>query len=458
MGFFSRRQRASQGAAAKTEKSVSQVLIPPTDRGWYTIFESFAGAFQQDVKVNLNAVLAYQAVFACITLIASDIAKLRVRLVEETAGIWNEVKIGKFAVLAKPNPWQNRIQFFENWITSKLSRGNTYVLKKRNSKGVVEALYILCPDLVQVLISESGDVFYRLGIDYLSDIDDQVIVPASEIIHDRFNCLFHPLVGLSPIFACGLAATKGLNIEQNSTKLFGNMSRPSGILTGPGAISNETAARLKTDWEKNYGGANIGRVAVLGDDLKFIPLAMNAVDSEMIEQLQLSAETVCSTFHVPKYKVVGDPPSYDNIESLEQQYFSQCLQILIESIELCLEEGLEIPDGQGAEMDLDGLLRMDTATQIETLSTAVKGTLMAPNEGRRKINLPPLTGGDTAYLQMQNYSLEALAKRDAKDDPFAGAKSGPDPQAANPASPEEDVTGKMLVYLHKKSPEGLVFR
>src|SRR5581483_4303912 len=242
MRFFSRRQKAQQGPPAKTEKSVSQILIPPTDRGWYTIFESFAGAFQQDVKVNLNAVLSYHAVFACITLIASDISKLRVRLVQETSGIWNEVKFGKFAVLAKPNSWQNRIQFFENWIISKLSRGNTYVLKKRNSKGAVEALYILCPDLVQVLISESGDVFYRLAIDYLSDIDDQVIVPASEIIHDRFNCLFHPLVGLSPIFACGLAATKGLNIEQNNTKLFGNMSRPSGILTGPGAISNETAA------------------------------------------------------------------------------------------------------------------------------------------------------------------------------------------------------------------------
>jgi phage portal protein BeeE len=31
-----------------------------------------------------------------------------------------------------------------------------------------------------------------------------VIVPAREIIHDRFNCLFHPLVGISPLYAAAL--------------------------------------------------------------------------------------------------------------------------------------------------------------------------------------------------------------------------------------------------------------
>ncbi|WP_416380911.1 hypothetical protein, partial [Klebsiella pneumoniae] len=34
-------------------------------------------------------------------------------------------------------------------------------------------------------------------------------VPAREVIHDRFNCLFHPLIGLSPIYAAGLAAMQG---------------------------------------------------------------------------------------------------------------------------------------------------------------------------------------------------------------------------------------------------------
>jgi phage portal protein BeeE len=31
-------------------------------------------------------------------------------------------------------------------------------------------------------------------------------VPASEIIHDTYITPFHPLIGLSPIYACGLSA------------------------------------------------------------------------------------------------------------------------------------------------------------------------------------------------------------------------------------------------------------
>src|SRR5690606_21451923 len=60
--------------------------------GWWPLVrESFAGAWQQNVEVNQQAVLAYHAVFACMTLIASDIAKLRVKLVaQDSDGIWTE--------------------------------------------------------------------------------------------------------------------------------------------------------------------------------------------------------------------------------------------------------------------------------------------------------------------------------------------------------------------------------
>ena len=97
---------------------------------------------------------------------------------------------------------------------------------------------------------------------------------------------------------------------------------------------------------------------------------------------------------------------------------------------------------------------MDTATQIETLGEAISNAVMGPNEARRKVNLPAVAGGETPYLQQQNYSLAALAKRDARDDPFA-VKA---PPAPSKAPGEEDVTAKMLVLLNKRSPEGLVLQ
>ncbi|HEF1030814.1 TPA: phage portal protein, partial [Escherichia coli] len=153
---------------------------------------------------------------------------------------------------------------------------------------------------------------------------------------------------------------------------------------------------------------------------KYNPTTFSPVDAQTVEQLKMTAEIVCSVFRVPAYKIgVGQPPSSDNVEALEQQYYSQCLQTLIESIELLLDEALETGENESTEFDVTTLLRMDSERRMKTLGDAVKNTLLTPNEARKRENLPPLAGGDALYLQQQNYSLEALSRRDAREDPFA---------------------------------------
>lgn len=399
-----------------------------SSRGWFPLIrEPFAGAWQHNVEIRFDSVLSNYADFACRTLIASDISKLPLNLVElDQDGIWNVVKNPAYSpVLRKPNHYQNRMQFLESWVLSKLQMGNTYVLKVRDQRNVVTQLYVLDPRRVMPLVSQTGDVFYELHQDDLSGIASQVVVPASEIIHDRFNCMFHPLVGVSPIFASGLAATQGNAIQRNSTHFFLNGSQPGGILVAPGAIDDATAKRLKEHWEENYSGNNQGKVAVLGDGLKYEAMAVKAVDAQLIDQLKWTASIVCSTYHVPPYKIgVGQMPTNNNVEALNTEYYSQCLQVLIEAIELCLDEGLNTGEGLGTELDISNLLRMDTATQLESLEKGVKGGILKPNEARAKLNLSPVAGGDTPYLQQQNFSLFALDKRDSQEDPFATGGNG----------------------------------
>jgi HK97 family phage portal protein len=413
------------GLTVQRQKAARTSLSAPDTRGgwWPIVREAFTGAWQQNVEVRFDSVLSFHADFACKTLIASDIAKLRIKLVEQDAnGVWSETKSPAYSpVLRKPNRSQNRIQFFESWVISKLQKGNTYVLKERDGRGVVIGLYVLDPNAVKPLVAPDGSVYYQLSRDDLAGVDDfdaSVPVPASEIIHDRFNCMFHPLVGVSPIFANGLAAMHGLAIQNNATRFFQNGSNPGGILTAPGAISDETAKRLKDHWDSNYTGANVGKVAVLGDGLRYEAMSVKAVDAQLIEQLKWSAEVVCSTYHVPPYKIgIGQMPSYNNVQALNTEYYSQCLQVLMESIELCLDEGLATGEGLGTEFDTDNLLRMDSVTQMEVLEKS-KG-IMSPNEQRKKLDLRPKDGGESPMLQQQNFSLAALAKRDALDDPFA---------------------------------------
>jgi phage portal protein BeeE len=171
---------------------------------------------------------------------------------------------------------------------------------------------------------------------------------------------------------------------------------------------------------------------------------MSAVDSQLIEQLKWTAEVVCSTFHVPAWKVgVGQQPAYTKPEIADQAYYSNCLQSLIEQFELCMDEGLGLDEAKegktyGVELDLDGLLRMDAASQITTLKESVSGSILTVNEARRKVDQKPVEGGDSIWMQQQNYSLEALAERD-RNDPFKKPEPPPvEPGPPTPTVPEPD--------------------
>lgn len=425
--------------------------------GWYPIVrEPYMGAWQQNQEITTPTAATSPTVFACATLIASDIAKLGLRLVQvDDDGVWSETTSAAFSpVLRKPNRYQHRIQFITQWMISKLIHGNTYVLKERDARGLVVALYVLDPTKVIPMVSTSGDVFYELRRDDLLGLGTETVtVPAREIIHDKMVTLYHPLVGVSPIHACGVAALQGLAIQSSQTAFFKNGSAPSGILTTPQDLTDEQAADLTTRWNAGYTGDNAGKVALLSHGLTYEQMTVNASDAQLIEQLQWSATTICSCFHIQPYMIsIGDPPPYANIEPLTIQYYSQCLQEKIEALELCLDEGLELPKPYGTEFDLDDLMRMDSVSKNQAAASAISSGGMTIDEARKKyFGLGPVPGGDTPYMQQQYWPLAQLATRPIPDVPAAPSGTAIDDEDEDdePAT-EDEVTQAyqkaMVVY------------
>src|SRR4029453_7081719 len=286
-----------------TARRVSGLLSPVTSRGgWFPIVrERYTGAWQLNQEITAPDALTNPIVFACVTLIASDIAKVALRLgQEDDDGIWTEAESPAFSpVLRVPNRGETIQRFLESWMFSKLLTGNTYVLKQRDDRNVVTSLYVLPRERVTPLVTPDGAIFYRLSTDALAGVEsDEVIVPAREIIHDRFNCLFHRLVGVSPLYAGGGRALQGSKIQESSTRFFTNNGRPSGILTAPGEIKTAQAADFKERWEAAYTGENYGRVAVLGGGMEYKPMSQTAVDSQLIEQDQRTSELICAVSHL----------------------------------------------------------------------------------------------------------------------------------------------------------------
>lgn len=451
--------------AAVTPFRKSATLSPVSGGSWLNlVIDRPPGAFQADTAPSIETVLSNPIVYACRSLIAGDIGKLRWMLIRyDDNGLFDETESPAFSpVLRKPNRFQTHIQFKEWWIGAKLDYGNAYILLERDNRGVVVAEYVLDSRRTLPLVAPDGSVFYQLGQDNLAGLQkNSIIVPASAIIHDRMNCLFHPLVGTSPMFAAGLSAEQGLNIQRDSKWFFRNASNPGGVLTGPEKISEALAARMKAKWDEEFSGQNAGKVAVLGEGLTFEPMRQTAVDSQLVEQSKAIDEKICSAFHVPGYKVgVGAAPLNNNAELLDQQYYSQCLQTLIENMEECQVYGLGLDTPKegvwmGVQLDLSGLLRMDQKTQMETLGVGVDKALITPNEGRKALNKRPLKGGNTVYLQQQEYSIEAIAERDA-DKPFAKPVPATPaipaaPAAPPPDEPPDEAKGVVLEWLAQKT-------
>ena len=434
-----------------------------TQGGWWPLVrEPFTGAWQRNIEISSSSALSYFAVYACYRLITTDIGKLCLRLVaQDQHGVWTETESPAFSpVLRKPNRYQTINKYVEQYIGSKLLHGNAYVLKARDQRGVVTALYVLDPTRVTPLVTPDGDVYYELRRDDLSGVpQERIVVPAREIIHDTMVAPYHPLIGVSPIYACGTAAVQGLSIQNNSQHFFTNGSQPGAIITAPLGITDVQAAALKTKWETEFSGNNYGKIAVIGGELKFNQLAMNAVDSQLVEQLAMTAQQVCSAFGVPPYLVdIGPPPPYANFEPLLLKYHSQCIQSLTTNFETAHDEGLELPKPYGTEFDIDDLIWMDTVTRVTSAKTAIEGGGLSPDEARFKYHgLGPTPGGKSVLAQQQNYSLAALAERDAND-PFAKPALPPSPRKEDVPDDEVDddeLTAASLGTILQKTLEGL---
>ena len=380
------------------------------------IQETSAGGWQRNEEVSIQTALAHPTVYACVSLIQRDLAKMRPLLGEFEDRVFQEITSPAYSpVLRKPNHFQTWQQFAETWINSKLVFGNAYILKRRDDRFVVNALYVLDPARVTPLLSSDGSIFYKLSTDDLPSVGNDVTVPAREMIHDRMPAMFHQLQGVSPLYAAANVIAQGMNIQSSSSRFFANGAQPGGLLMSESPIPQEMADRLKTTWETNFSGDNAGKIAMLGGGLKYQPLEQHtAMDTQLAEQINWIDEKICSCFGMPPHKVgVGDQPNYNNIEALNQQYWSECLQDKAEAMQTLLVEGL------GAQpyvikLDTADLLKMDTATMVKAASEGIRAGFLAPNEARRIFfNLPPVEGGETPYMQHQDYSLGALARRDA---------------------------------------------
>jgi HK97 family phage portal protein len=394
-------------------------LRPPASgsQGWWPIVrEPYTGAWQLNDPITTESALSNPSVFGCVSGIAQDISKIAPPLLleQDDAGFWFETTNPAYTpVLRRPNRYQTDQQFLEQWALSRLLTGNVYVLKNYDERGVVNQLDILNPSRVKVLVAPDGSVYYELQPDDLAGIPGDtppLVVPAKDIIHDRYNCLYHRLQGVSPLYAAAGAVSQAQVIQDSSSNHFAKGGRVGGFLIAPTKLDPLSAARIEAQLaEKAKSGSSI-IVADFG--MKFEPFSATAVNQQLIEQLGWTEEQICNVYRYPISILNSNKqPPYASGQPTMLQYKSLCLESHMTAICKTLGYGINLPSYLKLEFDDTLLIWMDTNTRTQAAQGAITSG-MSPNEVRETYyGLGPVKGGELPYLQQQNYPVDELSNR-----------------------------------------------
>lgn len=402
---------ANKAAVAPTELPRGGIGYGSRIFGYYgRRFELRPGDAQRRVYARPEDILSFPYAFAAVTAIAGDISKMSVTLKRRVGRIYEEAPENTpltsaiAAVLRQPNGFQVFKKFLESWVYSILLTGNAFVLISRES---AYSLHVLDPTRVSVRCDVAGGLWYDLRTDHLSGLKQNQIVPAENVIHHTINALYHPLCGVSPLDPASLSASQGLAILSQSTDFFANGAQPGGILSAEQPIPEADAERLREEWDQAFTGDNAGRIAVLGFGLKYQPLAMTGKDSQLAEQLNISGNMVCAALRFPLWKAgLQQIPTGHKPSELQQIYYADCLQTIIEDIEALLNRAFGLSTDYMVQFNTEDLLRMDAASQMTTIAAGVDANLLTINDARAKLDLRPLPHHDQLWMQMQDLPVD----------------------------------------------------
>jgi HK97 family phage portal protein len=187
-------------------------------------------------------------------------------------------------------------------------------------------------------------------------------------------------------------------------------------------------------------GPKSGGSPVFEDGMSWEQAGYSPKDAQYVESRRLTREETAAAYHIaPPLVGILEHATFSNIKEQHIGYYVDTLGPWTTSTEQEINVQL-VPDFYpGArtgkvyvEFNINAKLKGDFEQQAAQLTTAIGGPYMTPNEGRARINLPSIEGGDE-LIRPLNVTTGAQA---------SPADSAPQPGDVNPNNPNEPAPPK----------------
>lgn len=347
----------------------------------------------------------------CLKMLSESLAKMPIKYYERTEdGIIEAKETATSRLLTyRPNPFMSPTVF---WNTVEMNRnhyGNAYVyirwkIMKQKYGGEYQALdlWIMQSNAVQIIVDNEG-IFGgagRIWYVYTDPITGKrYLFNTDEVMHFKTSFSFDGITGI-PVQAILRETIYGAAAAQDyMNNMYESGLTAKAVLEFPGEVSSARKEEIVKTFENFGAGAkNTGKIIPVPIGMKLTPLDIKLSDSQFFELKKYSALQIAGAMGI-KPNQINDytKSSYANSEMQNVSFYVDTMLYIIKQYEEEINYKME---GAGDnthfyKFNEKVLFRTDSKTQMEYLKAAVDGSVMKPNEARKKLDMPKAEGGDT---------------------------------------------------------------
>lgn len=382
------------------------------------------------IAVSPETCMSSPTVSAIMTAITRRISSLPIEVVErkESAGRVTTERLPNHPVaklLARPNHWQDPVQFWQDAASYIARYGNFYAWKVRGVTGPIRELLPLDPRAVQITQEVDWRVIYRVtlpGGEYRE-------ASPGDVMHARGPAR-DGLTGNSIVMDIREAIGLEIQAERMGAAVFGNSALPSTVFKFEdgfqGFKTDEERKAFIEDFQRVYSKQGRFRAMLLPKGIAVdSSVAAENEKAQYTETRQYQRTVIAAAWQVPPH-MVGDLSrgTFNNVEQQSLDFVGNVILPYVRMFEAAMDRALLTDDdrraGIGVRFNLSGALRGDFKSRQEGLKIQREMGVISPNEWRQVEGLNPIgedDGGDMYWQKGPSGQGEAAPPADGTEDP-----------------------------------------
>lgn len=396
------------------------------------LLDWFSGrALASGVQVNPENAMGVSAIYACVKVIAEDIATMPFVFYENDGADARKEAIDHplYEILGhEPNPEMDSGQFIEMLTGHVCLRGNAYAEVVRDANGNVQAMWPLHPQYVRPRRFE-GELVYEVTIPNPKAGEEfHRVLDRSRIFHLK-GLSSDGVLGLSPVELHAESIGLSIALERHGAALFGNGAVVGGVLETEKPLTDKTYERLKKLIKDRHEGLDKAhRTLILESGLKWKQVGLQNDHAQFIDSRRLQIEESCRIFRMAQIMVSAQEKSSSwgsGIEQMQIGHVNFTLRPWAVRWERAVRTQLLLSEEKAryfARFRMQALMRGDNASRSAFYDKMMGMGAMSANDIRRNEDENPREGGNVYFRQQTLVPFDSPGPMGGKTETTAPAR------------------------------------